>query len=92
MVAAFLIPATLVVTGFVHLTGLVTPEDLHGLIKHPIARIYLFVVIFLSLFHWAHRFRYALADLGLKGMTGLLSVICYGAAIVGTVFAAVMLI
>jgi len=58
-------------------------------VKHPLARIYLFVLISLPLFHGAHRFRYTLYDgLKLKHLTTLIAVLCYGSALLGTLFAA----
>ncbi len=57
--------------------------------KHPLARLYLFVLISLPLFHWAHRFRYTLYDgLQLKHLTRFIAVICYGAALAGSAAAA----
>jgi fumarate reductase subunit D len=63
-----------------------------ALLANPLARLYLFIVIALPLFHWAHRFRFTLVDLGLKSIRGLVTVLCYGAAIVGMVLAAFLLI
>jgi fumarate reductase subunit D len=65
---------------------------LHQLARHPLARIYLFLLISLPLFHWAHRFRYVAIDLGLKGLGGILPVVCYGAALLGTGLAAFFLV
>ncbi len=59
---------------------------------HPLARLYLFVLISLPLFHWAHRFRYAVADLGFRRFPGMLAVACYGAAAAATVTAAFLLV
>jgi fumarate reductase subunit D len=49
------------------------------------------VLISLPLFHWAHRFRFTLVDVGLKSIHTLVAVLCYGAAIAGTIAAAVIL-
>jgi fumarate reductase subunit D len=58
-------------------------------VRHPLARLYLFVVISLPLFHWAHRFRYTLYDgLSLKHLTPLIVVVCYGGALLGTAMVA----
>ena len=69
-------------------------ESLHGLIVHPIARLYLFVFIFLPLFHWAHRFRYTVYDLFQiqHRFQPPIAVLCYGAALLGTVMAAYTLL
>ena len=67
-------------------------ESLLHLIRHPVTRIYLFVLISLPLFHGAHRFRYTLYDgLKLKHLTLLIVIMCYGSALLGTVAAAVLL-
>jgi fumarate reductase subunit D len=67
-------------------------ELVHGLLTHPLIRLYVFVLISLPLFHWAHRFRYTLYDgLQLKHLTELIAVLCYGAALVGTAITAYLL-
>jgi fumarate reductase subunit D len=67
-------------------------EDIVSLIKQPLARLFLFVLISLSLFHWAHRFRFTLYDgLQLNHLFGLIAVICYGGAAAITVWAAYVL-
>ena len=94
-VAALLFPAHLFLTGLAFPLGwLETPryETLHGLLSHPVTRLYLFVLISLPLFHWAHRFRYTLYDgLQLKHLTGLIAVLCYGTALLGTAAAVYLL-
>jgi len=50
------------------------------------------VVISLSLFHGAHRLVFAIPDLGIKIKRGTLAVVLYGAAILGTILAAWLLI
>src|SRR3970282_1053843 len=96
VVAAFLIPIHIILTGIAWPLGLVPVEALdyahvQALVSHPIARLYCFTLISLPLFHWAHRFRFPLMDLGLHGMNTLLAVLCYGSAITGTVAAAIVL-
>src|SRR6266496_5854378 len=91
-VAALLFPVHLFLTGLAFPLGwLEAPryEYLHRLLTHPVIRLYLFVLISLPLFHWAHRFRYTLYDgLQLKHLTVLIAVLCYGAALAGTALAA----
>ena len=91
-VAALLFPVHLFLTGLAFPLGwLPAPryESLRNLLTHPATRLYLFVLISLPLFHWAHRFRYTLYDgLQLKHLTVLIAVLCYGTALVGTVLAA----
>ena len=91
-VAALLFPVHLFLTGLAFPLGwLPAPryEVLRNLLTHPMTRLYLFVLIALPLFHWAHRFRYTLYDgLQLKHLTVLIAVLCYGTALVGTALAA----
>jgi fumarate reductase subunit D len=66
-------------------------DSVLALVQHPLARIYLFALISLSLFHWAHRFRYTLYDgLMLKHLELYIVIICYGGAFVGTVIAGIL--
>jgi fumarate reductase subunit D len=86
-VAALLFPVHLFLTGLAFpLEWLEAPryELFHRLVTHPVIRLYLFALISLPLFHWAHRFRYTLYDgLQLKHLTELIAVLCYGAALLG---------
>jgi fumarate reductase subunit D len=64
-------------------------EALRALVQHPVTRLYLFVLISLPLFHWAHRFRYTLYDaLQLYHLAVFIAVLCYGAALGASVVAA----
>jgi fumarate reductase subunit D len=92
VVGAFLTPVTLLLTGIAVPAGLISAQGLYELIHHPIARLYLFVVISLPLFHGAHRTRTTLSELGLKPIRALLSVLLYGGAILGTAVAAWLLV
>src|SRR6266852_4851016 len=88
MVGALFVPALIVITGLFPALGLIQgPEHLQRVIHHPLTRLFLFVVIALSFFHWAHRFRYILFDLGLKGSRTAVASVCYGLAIAGTLTA-----
>lgn len=93
-VAALLLPVHLFLSGLAFpLEWLETPtyDFLYALVRHPIARLYLFVVITLPLFHWAHRFRYTLYDgLQLKHLFRFIAVLCYGGALLGSAMAAYM--
>ena len=90
--AALLYPVHLLLTGFAFPLGwlpLPGHDALLGLARHPIARLYLLVLIALPLFHGAHRFRYTLYDgLQLKHLERPIAALCYGAAMVGTALAA----
>src|SRR4029453_14436165 len=62
------------------------------IVGHPITRLALLVVCMLSLFHWAHRFRYTLYDgLQIKHLNELVNLLCYGGAIAGSIVAGYLL-
>ena len=83
VVAAFLVPVHIVLTGFAIPLGWLS--DSAALYRNGWVKIYLFVLIALPLYHWAHRFYFALKDMGLKAIAGPLAMLCYGSAILGTV-------
>jgi fumarate reductase subunit D len=93
MIGALFIPGLILVTGFLwpflH-TEDTDAEFARNLLVHPLTRLFLFVVISSSLFHWAHRFRYVVFDLGLKEGKTAVATLCYGTAIVGTVWTALI--
>ena len=87
MIGALCVPALILLTGFL-LSGRPNDADrVQALINSPLTRLFLVLVISLSFFHWAHRFRYVLFDLGVKGGKTLVAFLCYGSAIAGTVIA-----
>ena len=96
MLAALFIPIHIFLLGLAIPLGWVEApryEDLLALVRHPLTRLYLFGLISLCLFHWAHRFRFTLYDgLQLKHLNQLIAVLCYGSAIVGTLVTGYMLI
>ena len=61
-------------------------ERMHALLSHPIAKLYLFALISLSLFHGAHRLKHTIHDLGLHA-TGFIAFVFYGLAILCTAVA-----
>ncbi len=83
MASAMLFPITIVLTGIAVPAGWLSEERLWGLVKHPLGRLYLLVLIALPLFHWAHRFRFTVQDMGIRLGKGM-AVICYGTAILGS--------
>jgi len=95
VMAAFVIPVHLFLLGMAFPLGWIPApsyEHLLALVRLPITRLYLFVLCFLALFHWAHRFRYTLYDgLQIKHLNELIFVCCYGGAIFGTVLAGYLL-
>jgi succinate dehydrogenase subunit D len=92
VVAAFLIPVHVFLFALAFPLGwLPAPSQGHllALARLPLARIYLFVLCSLPLFHWAHRFRFTLYDgLQIKHLNEVVFVGCYGTAVVGTAIAA----
>ena len=95
VVAAFLIPIHIALFGLAFPLGWLqppAPEKLLALAKLPLARLYLFVFCSLPLFHWAHRFRYALHDgLQARHLDMPIAVCTYGCAIAGTIVAGYLL-
>jgi fumarate reductase subunit D len=95
-VAAFLFPIHVFLLGFAFPLGWIdapSHETLLAMIRHPLVRVYFFVLIFLPLFHAAHRVRYTLNDgLKLKHLESILVAACYGTAILGSIAAAVTLL
>lgn len=96
LLAAFLIPAMIVITGLAVPMGLLSEEALAydrmlALAGNPIGKLVLFGVIFLPLWHAAHRLRMTLHDLGIRaGRVTMLA--CYGVAGLGSIAAAVVIL
>ena len=95
VLAALLIPIILFLFGIAFSLGWLTPPShahLLAVLSHPLTRVVLFLLCMLSLFHWAHRFRYTLYDgLQVKHLNELINLFCYGGAIAGSVVAAYVL-
>ena len=95
-VAAFLAPLQILLTGIAAPAGwfreALEYNRVLALVSHPVTRLYLFALISLPLFHWAHRFRFTLIDLGLKSGQRAVAVLCYGSAIVGAILTVVVLL
>ena len=97
VMAALFIPALILATGF-----LLPTRDADAAAERfaqvatvvswwPV-RLVLFIVLFLSFFHCAHRVRHTLMDLGLRRLEPLLMFVSYTAALAGTVAAGVVLV
>lgn len=90
--SALLMPSLLFLFGLAFPLGWLEPptyEHLLTVVRHPITRLALFALCMLSLFHWAHRFRYTLYDgLQIKHLNEVIAVLCYGGAIAGSIAAA----
>jgi fumarate reductase subunit D len=90
MLTALLAPALIIATGFLVAANAVSFSRLHAIITNPVGRVVLFGLAALTFFHWAHRFRHVLVDVGLRRWGGVLAVVCYLAALAGTVWAGVV--
>ena len=67
-------------------------EAFAAFLRWPPVRLGLGLLVLLSMFHWAHRFRYTLYDgLQLYHLSALIAVVCYGGAAVVSVVAAYLL-
>jgi succinate dehydrogenase subunit D len=96
VMAALVMPMTLFLFGLAFPLGWVAPptyDRLLAIVSNPLTRVILFVLCSLSLFHWAHRFRYTLYDgLQIKHLNEVINMVCYGGAVVGTLVAAYLLV
>ncbi len=75
VVAAFLVPIHIILVGFAVPLGWTT--DTGALYRLWWVKLYLFVLIVLPLYHWAHRFYFTLNDTGLKAINKLLAVLTH---------------
>ena len=57
MIAALFVPITIAITLIFGMMNGAHADALRVLFARPLVRLYLFVIISLPLFHWAHRFR-----------------------------------
>lgn len=97
-VAALLLPVTVAILGIAFPAGWLPDDALSyrrvvDLVAHPIVKLFLLGLISLPLFHWAHRFRYAVHhQFGVHGLKLPVAVGCYGTAIAGTAIATLVLL
>ena len=82
--SAVFMPVTVFLASIAVAADWVDEEELLDAVRHPLGRVYLFLLVSLSLFHGAHRLRYALVDLGLPWL-GRRAWFFYGLAVIGTV-------
>ena len=87
VVAAFLVPIHLFVHGLAAPLGWIPlgHARMLALVTQPLVKLYLFVLIALPLYHCFHRLRFILEDVGLRGLRTPIAILCYGAAVLGTV-------
>jgi fumarate reductase subunit D len=95
VMAALFIPPTLLLFGVAFPLGWFPPptyEHLLAIVDNLLTRLVLFLLCSLSLFHWAHRFRYTLYDgLQIKHLNEVINSVCYGGAVLGMLVAAYLL-
>ena len=88
VLAAVVLPSLILLFGLAFPLGWLDPPDhrhLLAVIGHPLTFVVLLGMVVLMLVHSAHRFRYTLYD-GLQiKKKRTVAVLCYGAAIVGSV-------
>ncbi|MBD0293438.1 MAG: fumarate reductase subunit D [Jiangellaceae bacterium] len=96
VVTAILVPVLLVLLGLAFPLGWIDPppyEHIHAVLGHWIARIVLLGLCVLGFVHWAHRFRYTLHEgLKLQRLDAQISLLCYGLALIGSVWAVYILL
>ncbi len=87
VVAAMLLPVHIVLNGILGPLGIVRvviPSD-STIMSNPIVKLYLLVLIAVPFFHFAHRLRYLLVDLGMPAAKGVPAQIAfYGGAVLVT--------
>jgi fumarate reductase subunit D len=88
---AFLLPIQVFLYGIAIPLGLIADPGYQStldLLRQPLTRIYLFVLISFALFHAAYRAKDTLVDiLDVRKIEIVFAYLCYGGAIVGTVAA-----
>ena len=92
VIAAILIPVHVLVQGILGPLQVVPVVDRHydtwiSILGNPIVKLYLLVLIAFPFFHFAHRLRYLLVDLGVPAARGVpAQVIFYGGAVAVMLF------
>jgi len=86
--AAFVTPVMIVVTGLAITLGLLPIEALAyermlAVVQNPIGKTIMFLVVFLPVWHAAHRLRITAHDFGIRADTAVMAV-CYGLAALAT--------
>jgi fumarate reductase subunit D len=90
IIAAILVPVHVLVQGILGPLGIVPVVDRHydtwiNILGNPIVKLYLLVLIAVPFYHFAHRIRYLLVDLGVPAAKSLpAQVLFYGGAVAVT--------
>ena len=93
VLSAMLMPSLLLLFGIAFPLGWLPPpthEHMLTVLGSSLTRLVLLSLCVLSLFHAAHRFRHTLHD-AVRLAHPMIAVLCYGAALAGSVFAAYLL-
>jgi fumarate reductase subunit D len=93
--AAFVVPGLILITCLgvplrLLSADVLSYEHVLELLQHPLSKLATFVVLFLIIWHAAHRMRITAHDLGVRNDT-LVAFICYGIAAAGTLLMLVTL-
>ena len=94
--AAFVVPAMILITCLAIPLGLLpvevlSYEHLTELLQYRLSKLATFGVLFLIIWHAAHRMRITAHDVGVRNDT-LVAIVCYGIAAAGTLLALVALL
>ena len=98
VLAALLIPVHILVQGILGPLGAVPVVDRHydtfySLLGNPIVKLYILVLIAFPFFHFAHRLRYFLVDLGVSAAKSMpFQVVFYGGALAVTGYTVYLLL
>ncbi len=90
VLAAILIPVHILVQGILGPLGIVPVVDRHydtwiNVLANPLVKLYILVLIAFPFFHFAHRLRYLLVDLGVPAAKSLpAQAVFYGGAVLVT--------
>ena len=90
MATALVAPALIVITGLLLPLGVVEVENASALLANALVRLVILGLFVLALLHWANRFRHTIYDMQLAPL-GVMSVISYAVALVGTLWGAMVL-
>jgi fumarate reductase subunit D len=95
VLAAILLPVHILLQGILGPLGyvnVVTPDNT-TILSNPLVKLYLLVLIAVPFFHFAHRLRYLLVDLGVRAAKSVpVQVVFYGGAILVTLVTIYVLI
>ncbi len=97
VVAAFIVPILIVITGIAVPLGILAPETLaydqmHAFAGNFFGKLFIFAVICLPLWHTAHRVFLSLHDLGIHWGRTFFRWLCYGLAALVSVVTVILLL